>query len=661
MATTYKTPGVYVEEISIFPPSVAQVETAIPAFIGYTKKTKDSAGNDLLNVPSKISSVLDFVTLFGGAPDVDIASIELNALNQVTNINLDEKYYLYECIRMFYANGGGDCYIISVGAYGETIQNGDGTTTPGFLKGLEAIKKVDEPTLLIAPDATLMAQNEMNSLYQQMLAQCNELGDRFAILDTKENTETHEDAVEDFRNGIGMNYLKYGAVYSPWLSANLPRQVKYSNIKGNIQVSGSGVDLADLLPASQTDAIALANELDELVEDQIDIKASVDGILATPYTSLDSQYEGLLSILRADSSRANLVDLLSFYSEVIDYIRDAIEEGTAGPLTISHTGSADHLLETLQAKLSSSVTSGAINDVVQEIIQIQADDANLISGSIAITSSTGLDYTTGTLNPSGYFSGAGTTNPEKIAPHVNDFAALWSSLKSAADYISDTAESFVNSYEASAIEAIPALKNIINSISSEYLTLPPSSSLAGVYARVDNDRGVWKAPANTTLNNVIGVTTLINKKEQEGLNVDVVAGKSVNAIRPFTGKGMMVWGARTLAGNDNEWRYISVRRFFNMAEESIKKATEQFVFEANDKNTWVKVRAMIENFLTLQWRAGALAGAKPEQAFFVRVGLGETMTAQDILEGRMNIEIGMAVVRPAEFIILKFSHKMQEA
>lgn len=661
MATTYKTPGVYVEEISIFPPSVAQVETAIPAFIGYTKKVQDSAGNDLLNVPTKISSVLDFVTLFGGAPDIDISSIELNALNQVTKINLDEKYYLYECIRMFYANGGGDCYVVTVGAYGATVQNGDGVTTPGFLKGLAAIKKVDEPTLLIAPDAPLMAQSEMNSLYQAFLAQCNELGDRFAILDTKENVDNHETAVENFRNGIGMNYLKYGAVYSPWLRANLPRQVKYSNIKGNIQVSGASVDLADLLPVSETDAIALANELDQLVEDQIDIKASVDGILTAPYTSLDSQYEGLLSILRADSSRSNLVDLLSFYAEVIDYVRDAVEIGTAGPLTLSHAGSAEHLLETIQAKLSASVTAGAINDVVQELIQIQADDANLTSGTIVLTSSTGLDYTTGATNPAGYFSGAGTTNPEKIAPHVNDIAALWSALKSAADYISATSESFVNSYEASAIEAIPALKNIINSISSEYLTLPPSSSLAGVYARVDNDRGVWKAPANTTLSNVIGLTTLINKKEQEGLNVDVVAGKSVNAIRPFTGKGIMVWGARTLAGNDNEWRYIPVRRFFNMAEESIKKATEQFVFEPNDKNTWVKVRAMIENFLILQWRAGALAGAKPDQAFFVRVGLGETMTAQDILEGRMNVEIGMAVVRPAEFIILKFSHKMQEA
>jgi phage tail sheath protein FI len=102
----------------------------------------------------------------------------------------------------------------------------------------------------------------------------------------------------------------------------------------------------------------------------------------------------------------------------------------------------------------------------------------------------------------------------------------------------------------------------------------------------------------------------------------------------------LVWGARTLAGNDNEWRYVSVRRFFNFAEESIKKATEPFVFEPNDANTWVRVQAMIENFLTVLWRQGALQGIKPEHAFYVAVGLGKTMTALDILEGRMIIEIG---------------------
>ncbi|MDI9311627.1 MAG: phage tail sheath C-terminal domain-containing protein, partial [Limnohabitans sp.] len=204
--------------------------------------------------------------------------------------------------------------------------------------------------------------------------------------------------------------------------------------------------------------------------------------------------------------------------------------------------------------------------------------------------------------------------------------------------------------------------NIIKAeISNLPITLPPSAVMAGVYARVDKDRGVWKAPANVGLNYVIKPSIKITNDMQDSLNVDTVAGKSINAIRSFTGKGTLVWGARTLAGNDNEWRYVPVRRFFNMAEESIKKATEQFVFEPNDANTWIRVRAMIENFLILQWRAGALAGAKPEQAFYVRVGLGQTMTADDILNGYMIVEIGMAVVRPAEFIILRFSHKMQEA
>ncbi|NET08906.1 MAG: hypothetical protein F6K16_30250 [Symploca sp. SIO2B6] len=193
------------------------------------------------------------------------------------------------------------------------------------------------------------------------------------------------------------------------------------------------------------------------------------------------------------------------------------------------------------------------------------------------------------------------------------------------------------------------------------LILPPSPAVVGIYARVDRTRGVFKAPANEGVASTIQPTIKLTNDIQDRLNVDTVAGKSINAIRSFTGKGTLIWGSRTLDGNSNEWRYVPVRRFFNMAEESIKKATERFVFEPNDANTWTKVRAMIENFLILQWRAGALAGAKPEQAFFVKVGLNETMTALDILEGRMIVEIGMAVVRPAEFIILKFSHKMQES
>jgi phage tail sheath protein FI len=185
--------------------------------------------------------------------------------------------------------------------------------------------------------------------------------------------------------------------------------------------------------------------------------------------------------------------------------------------------------------------------------------------------------------------------------------------------------------------------------------------VAGVYARTDGTRGVWKAPANASLLNVLEPAIVITNDLNDGLNIDPTSGKSVNAIRSFTGKGTLVWGARTLAGNDNENRYVPVRRFLIFAEESIKKATAAFVFEPNDANTWVKVRSMIESFLTRQWRDGALAGAKPEHAFYVAVGLNQTMSAQDILDGYMIVEIGLAIVRPAEFIVLRFSQMMQKS
>ncbi len=199
-----------------------------------------------------------------------------------------------------------------------------------------------------------------------------------------------------------------------------------------------------------------------------------------------------------------------------------------------------------------------------------------------------------------------------------------------------------------------------NAISNIEMLMPASAAVLGVYADVDNTRGVWKAPANVNINNVIKPELLITNKDQETLNIDPAAGKSINVIRYFEGRGAaIIWGARTMAGNDNEWRYIPVRRYFNMVEESTKNATQQFVFEPNDENTWVRVKSMIQNYLTTQWKNGALQGASTKEAFYVHVGLGETMTELDIWEGRMIVEIGLAVVRPAEFIILRFMHKMQ--
>ncbi|WP_373840834.1 phage tail sheath family protein, partial [Bacteroides heparinolyticus] len=207
---------------------------------------------------------------------------------------------------------------------------------------------------------------------------------------------------------------------------------------------------------------------------------------------------------------------------------------------------------------------------------------------------------------------------------------------------------------------IPFYGEYEKTLAAKASIVPPSGAIAGVYAQNDNFTGVWKAPANMSIASVKGVSRLINNRIQDGMNVHST-GKSVNAIRAFSGKGILVWGARTLKGNDNEWRYIPVRRLFNYVEESVQESTEWAVFSPNTQNTWTKIKCQIENFLTNIWRAGGLAGATPDQAFYVNCGLNVTMDVQDILEGRLIVEIGMAAVRPAEFIILRFSHKLQES
>lgn len=206
-----------------------------------------------------------------------------------------------------------------------------------------------------------------------------------------------------------------------------------------------------------------------------------------------------------------------------------------------------------------------------------------------------------------------------------------------------------------------AYDRIYNKYADMASVVPPSGAIAGVMASIDYNKGVWMAPANVSLRSVSGLTQLINNNDQDDLNIPGDGtGKSINAIRAFAGKGIMVWGARTLNGLSNEWRYIPVRRFFNYVEESVQKSTSWAVFSPNDANTWIKIKCQIENFLTNLWRGGALFGAKPEDAFFVKVGLGITMTEDDINNGKLIVEIGLAAIRPAEFIILRFSHKTQQ-
>lgn len=475
----YRSPGVYTEDIPTLPPSIAEVESAVPAFVGYTEKATVSVTDDVLNLPTPINGFADYLQIFGGAEQEDAANItiavdELRTGTTTTGYKVTitpnfanlRKHILYHAVKHYFENGGGRCYIVSVGKYAAAVDKA------AIEAGLDLIALEDEPTILLVPDAIFLGQSDFDEVNQKLLKQASDLKDRFAVIDTRTSTvpKTTTSINDDVTTAIGKVPIdilirQFGAVYYPWLETTYNYQFDFPNLT------------------------------------------------LTAHT---------------------------------------INGGAPG-----------------------------------------ADD--------------------------------------KTGKKMSELQAVASSMYSA-----------------------------INAIYSNYhIKLPPSAAIAGVYARTDDARGVWKAPANVGLLSVVKPTVNVSRSDQDLLNVNTDTGKSVNAIINVAGYGTVVMGARTLDGNDDEWKYINVRRFFSVVEESIKKSSNWVVFEPNTAATWVKLQAMIENYLTLKWRDGALAGAKPEQAFFVNVGLGKTMTSIDILEGRLIVEIGMAVSRPAEFVILRFIQMMQ--
>jgi phage tail sheath protein FI len=547
---TYRTPGVYVEEKSTLPPSVAEVATAVPAFIGYT-----SVGPADTATPSvaRIATLLEFVTAFGGAQPATFKVTELADPAGAVAVELTpptHPFSLYYALSLYFLNGGGPCYVVSVGNYAST------PSSARFTKGLDALEKEDEPTLIVLTDAAcVLTASDYYEVCGQALKQCAKLGDRFTILDVIGGQ------VKEFRDAPNLSAnLKYGAAYHPYLKTSL----NYAYDETGVSVTRAEV------------AVEGTHKL-----------GGAKGI-AVSFTGPAG------STPKVGVSTAG--DPLSF----------SITDGT---LTI--TGAKDKTGTDIAAAWSTWKES---NQALGFGVVSSGDGSGVVaSADVPITAIVVVGKSTGVT----------------LASIMSSKTALYNKTKAA--------------------------------LAEQRVVLPPSSAIAGIYARVDREQGVWKAPANVGVLSVLGPDVRITDAQQEDLNVDATAGKSINAIRSFTGKGTLVWGARTLAGNDNEWRYVPVRRLFIVIEESVKKASAFAVFEPNDQTTWLKVRAMIESYLYGLWQQGALAGSKPEAAYYVRVGLGTTMTPQDVLEGRMIVETGIAAVRPAEFIILRFSHKMQTA
>lgn len=218
----------------------------------------------------------------------------------------------------------------------------------------------------------------------------------------------------------------------------------------------------------------------------------------------------------------------------------------------------------------------------------------------------------------------------------------------------------ISSLQATLKTISPKLNGILKDMVDFLNVMPPSAGMAGVYSMVDASINVAKSPANVSLGSVVAPTVLLTNDNQEELNLPL-NGKAVNAIRSFPGRGVLVWGARTLDGNSQDWRYISVRRTMTFLEQSIKIAAERFVFEPNNSTTWSTLKATVNNFLVNQWQSGLLAGLSPEDAFEVNIGIGVTMTPNDILDGVLRMSVKVAITRPAEFIVITFEQQQQKS
>lgn len=563
-----KTPGVYIEEKNAFPNSVVEVATAVPAFIGYTE-IAENKGNTLRNKPWRITSMAEFHQYFGFGPldkgvrfslakqptprpppepgsaaaakadeakhakevadeakhakdaakdaakaaegkepaapapvppgealaarDVPLLTVSglSYKLTQVKGF-----YLLYHSVRLFFQNGGGPCYIVSVGGYDNSA--GKHIDAGAMAAGLLELEKELEPTMIVMPEAVLLTRQACHSLQVAALMHCGEkMKNRVAILDIWEgynDRNTLPDCVAAFREGVGKNFLAFGAAYYPWVHTTVVQE-------------------RDLT-----------------------------------YANIDTE------------SRQALIDCI---------LAELVARGVAG------------------------------NKLEQQSAEVKKINTATTDEDVALL-----------------------------------------------------AKSLVN--------ISPFFQAIMGEMARRLNLLPPSGAMAGIYTMVDNARGVWKAPANVSLNSVVSPAVPISHEQQEDLNV-TPQGKSVNAIRSFIGEGTLVWGARTLDGNSLDWRYINVRRTMIMLEESIRLAAKAMVFEPNVANTWVTIQAMIGNFLTGIWKRGGLAGAVPEDAFSVHVGLGETMTPEDILEGILRVTVLVAISRPAEFIQITFQQQMQKS
>ncbi len=533
MATTYQSPGVYVEEVDRGTKPIEGVGTAVAAFIGFTERAEQPGRNgsgptSLLNKATLVTNWNQFTQKFGG---------------------FVEGAYLAHAVYGYFANGGGRCYVISVATLGTS----------------------DDPSLARAAQAALPDASDSRTQVLAITAhQAGPVGNQLSVVIQHEKgkatppPEGGEQAKSAPEMGFTLNVLRDGIQVEsfPGLTLaggehNVATVVNKSSQFVQVQVVGKIAKQAEIKPAEGTFALQGG-----------EIKALA--VTAPQFEGDPARRQGIGALEAVDE-----VTMISVPDLMSSYRRGDIDLEGVKAVQLSLLAHCERM------KYRFAILDAPPDMSPQQMREWRQNQA-------------GYDSKYGAL----YYPWLAVTNP-------------------------------LGSDGAS-------------------LLVPPSGHIAGIYARTDEERGVHKAPANSVVLGAVDLELNVTKAEQDTLNP-----VGINCIRAFPGQGIRVWGARTLA-SDPAWRYVNVRRLFNYVEASIEGGTQWVVFEPNDQDLWARVRRDISAFLRRVWHSGALFGATPEQAFYVKCD--EELNPPEVRDvGQLIIEVGMAPVKPAEFVIFRIS------
>ena len=625
----YLAPGVYVEEVSFRSKSIEGVSTTTTGFVGPTRY------GPILLTPDVITSVVEFERTYGDRQQLQLGS--------------DTRHnFMWHAVRAFFENGGKRLYIAR--AYkpssgdvltldGFDLAKNPGAATPGFAQGViggqlriyarfpgAAGNMQVRITLTAGPNVLALdgGKPAVRGVYENDLVILGEPASPPASPLSSPLTDT--------TYAIAVPYIKDGARTWRFRRASDPqnggRELSALNSAATLRIVTATVTVFPADPATPS--------------------------LVYPGLALDPNHrrggapdsiQSQFALVQPSLGRARSVPIAMFFGNLAD--------GIATVKEILSGNSPDPLLSANSTDIQFSVTipplTGGDDGKLPEVDDYQGrgaePDSKAKSGLKAFEDIDDISIVAAPGSTANSASGALAIAGALISHCTNmryRIAVLDSGDKQSIADVRDMRAKLDSTYAALYYPWI----TIIDPLSGDEINVPPSGAVCGIYARNDINRGVYKAPANEVVETAISLETILNKSQQDILNP-----LGINCFRFFEGRGFRLWGART-ASSDPEWTYVNLRRYFAYLEHSIDKGTQWAVFEPNGELLWANIRRTIADFLLNEWQNGALLGDKPEKAYFVKCDRS-TMTQNDLDNGRLVCLVGVAALRPAEYVIIR--------